>query len=121
MRHVTSGIAVLALLGGLLLPPEALAEDDEQTPQVTIVEPAFRPPQEWAYTPNDLTVAVGTTISWTNTGAVAHTVTADDGVSFDSGSLDPQSTFSFTPDSPGTFSYHCAFHLWMTGSVTVTH
>jgi plastocyanin len=65
-------------------------------------------------------VPAGATITWTNAGAVAHTVTADDGVSFDSGGLDPQSTFSFTPDSPGVFAYHCAFHPWMTGSVTVT-
>jgi plastocyanin len=86
---------------------------------VSIVEPAFRPPQEWNYTPDDLTAVVGATITWTNTGAVAHTVTADDSASFDSGSLDPRATFSFAPDTPGTFPYHCTFHPWMTGNLTI--
>jgi hypothetical protein len=56
---------------------------------------------------------VGATIIWTNTGAVAHTATADDGASFDSGNLDPHATFSFTPDTRGTFPYHCTFHPLM--------
>ena len=119
MRHIILSFSTPIMLAGLLLLPRALAPDDEGA-QVSIVEPAFRPPQEWAYTPDDLTVSAGTTLTWTNTGAVAHTVTADDGQSFDSGSLDPQATFSFTPDAPGAFAYHCAFHPWMTGTVTVT-
>jgi plastocyanin len=45
--------------------------------------------------------------------AVAHTVTADDGTSFDSGSTDPKAAFTFTPTAVGTFAYHCTFHPWM--------
>jgi plastocyanin len=119
MIHMISRVAFLSVLGGLLLVPQALGADEDQSPQVSIVEPAFRPPQEWSYTPNDLTAAVGATITWTNTGAVAHTVTADDGTSFDSGTLDPQAIFSVTPDTPGIYAYHCTFHPWMTGSFTV--
>jgi plastocyanin len=63
---------------------------------------------------------VGTTVVWTNTGAVAHTVTADDGASFDSGSLDPKATFALTPAAAGTFAYHCTFHPWMKGTLSVT-
>ena len=125
MRRMISRVAVMTVLGGLLLAPQALAAADDEGPQVSIVEPAFRPSQEWNYTPNDLTAVVGVTITWTNAGAVAHTVTADDGASFDSDNLDPQATFTFTPDTPGTFPYHsfpyhCTFHPWMTGSFTVT-
>jgi plastocyanin len=116
---MVSGVAIVTMLRGLLLVPQALAASDDQSSQVNIVEPAFRPPQEWNYTPNDLTAVVGATITWTNTGAVAHTVTADAGASFDSGNLDPQATFSFTPDTSGTFAYHCTFHPWMTGNLTV--
>jgi hypothetical protein len=83
---------------------------------VNIVEPPFQSPQRWTYDPNDTAVAPGTTVTWTNTGAVAHTVTADDGATFDSASLDPQATFSFTATTPGTFTYHCAFDPWMTGT-----
>jgi plastocyanin len=121
MRRMISGVAVITMfLGGLLLVPRALAAADEQSSQVSIVEPAFRPPQEWNYTPDDLTAVVGATITWTNTGAVVHTVTADDGTSFDSGTLDPQAIFTFMPDTPGTYAYHCTFHPWMKGSFTVT-
>jgi plastocyanin len=121
MRHIISGLAALALLVSLVLgTAQVLAQADDSGGQVNIVEPDFQPPQAWTYDPNDLTVQAGTTITWSNTGAVAHTVTADDGVSFDSGNLDPQATFSLTPTSPGTFTYHCTFHPWMTGSFTVT-
>jgi plastocyanin len=49
-----------------------------------------------------------------------HTVTADDGLSFDSGNLDAQQTFSIIAGSPGTFTYHSLYHPWMTVSVIVT-
>lgn len=88
--------------------------------EVKIVEPAFRPPQEWTYSPAEITVKVGTQVAWANTGAVAHTVTADDGTSFDSGSIDPKVSFTFAPSAAGTFAYHCTFHPWMKGTLVVT-
>jgi plastocyanin len=54
-------------------------------------------------------VGPGATVLWTNSSPLAHTVTADDG-SFDSGSVDPDSTFSTTFDAPGTYQYYCAPH-----------
>jgi plastocyanin len=89
-------------------------------PEVKIVEPAFRPPQEWTYSPAEITVKAGAHITWSNTGAVAHTVTADDATSFDSGSIDPKAAFTFTPTAAGTFAYHCTFHPWMKATLVVT-
>ena len=89
-------------------------------PEVNIVEPPFRPPQQWTYAPAELGVKLGTTVTWTNTGAVAHTVTADDGQTFDSGSVDPKATFMLTPTAAGTFAYHCSFHPWMKATLVVT-
>lgn len=86
---------------------------------VGIVEPPFKPPQSWAYEPSALTVKVGSTVTWTNSGAVIHTVTADDRKTFDSGVIRPKANFSFTPSSPGTFAYHCVYHPWMKGVITV--
>jgi len=40
---------------------------------------------------------------------VQHTITADDG-SFDSGMVDPGSSFSMEFDTPGTFQYYCQPH-----------
>ncbi len=73
----------------------------------------------FAFSPSSLTVKAGTTVTWTNHDGVTHTVTADGG-SFDSGHLASGATFSRTFATAGTFSYHCAIHPSMTGTITVT-
>jgi plastocyanin len=89
-------------------------------PEVNIVEPPFRQPQEWTYAPTEVSVKVGSTVVWNNTGAVAHTVTADDGQAFDSGTIDPKARFMFKPQAAGAFAYHCTFHPWMKATLVVT-
>lgn len=75
---------------------------------------------DFAFTASAKTVAKGTTITWTNFGATAHTVTSDDGTSFDSGSIAPGGTFTHTFSTSGSFPYHCDFHSSMTGTITVS-
>jgi len=87
---------------------------------IRIVEPPFQSPQTWAYLPAQLAVKVGTKVSWANSGAAAHTVTADQSGLFDSGSIDPKASFTFSFSSPGTFAYHCTFHPWMKATVSVS-
>jgi plastocyanin len=72
----------------------------------------------FAFSPDALTVAVGTTVTWTNRDEAPHTVAAGAGA-FDSGRLDQGGTFQRTFDEPGTYAYVCAFHPTMTGSVVV--
>ncbi len=79
--------------------------------QVAIVEPPFRPPTTWKYEPAVLTV------TWTNTGAVVHTVTAADRKAFDSKNIGPKASFSWTFQSAGTFAYFCTYHPWMKGTI----
>jgi len=74
--------------------------------------------QDFSFAPASLTVSVGTTVTFTNSGAVTHTVTADAG-GFDSGNLTAGSAFQFTFNSPGTFAYHCAIHPSMTATIRV--
>ncbi len=68
------------------------------------------------YSPNDLTIAVGDTVRWTNLDAVVHTVTSGDpstgdaGVLFDSGNLAPDQTFTFRFTQAGTYQYFCRIH-----------
>lgn len=74
-----------------------------------------------AFSKPALTVAVGTTVTWMNNDNVTHTVTSDNGT-FDSGNLNPGSSFSYTFNTAGTYSYHCKIHTYMTGVITVaTH
>src|SRR4051794_11680069 len=104
-------VAVLVASGAFLsrVGPIAAYQDAGSTVQVV----------DFAFEPGTLTVPVGATVTWTNTGSRPHTVTADDG-SFDSGRLDPGEQFSQTFDQPGTFTYHCGFHPDMQGSIVVT-
>lgn len=74
--------------------------------------------QDFFFAPAQMTVRPGTTVTWVNNGPSPHTVTADDG-SFDSETLQPGQSFSFTFANAGTFSYHCEIHPSMTGSVIV--
>ena len=74
--------------------------------------------QGMVFNPATITVAAGTTITWTNKDAAAHTVTSTTN-DFNSGSLGTNKTFSFTFATAGTYPYYCTFHPTMTASVTV--
>lgn len=60
------------------------------------------------FTPKTVTVAVGTTVEWVNSGG-RHTVEADDG-SFKSETLADGAKFSHTFTKAGKYPYHCSFH-----------
>src|SRR5579884_471791 len=105
VRPLIIAITVLALLGGL---PRSTARAGSG---VTIAN--------FAFAPGSITVAPGTTVTWTNTDSVAHTVTADD-KSWGSGSLSKNATYSFSFTQPGTYTYHCSIHPDMTGTIIVS-
>lgn len=63
-------------------------------------------------------IAVGETVTWTNTGVETHTVTADNS-DFTSGSLEPGASFSQTFATTGSVTYRCRIHPSMTGAVVV--
>jgi plastocyanin len=76
---------------------------------------------EIAFEPADITVKAGTTVTWTNSDDIPHTVTKEGGpgAEFDSGDLDPGSTFEQTFDAPGKVDYVCTIHPGQAGTVTV--
>jgi plastocyanin len=74
---------------------------------------------DFAFAPAQLTVAAGTTVTWTNSDGFAHTVDAADDT-FVSEALDQGATFSHTFDAAGTFAYICGIHPSMAGTVVVT-
>lgn len=75
----------------------------------------------FAFSPANITVKAGTTVTWTNQDSATHTVTADTASSDapDSGDLAPGKSYSFTFQKAGTYMYHCAIHPNMVGMVTV--
>jgi plastocyanin len=72
----------------------------------------------FAFAPQVLTVAPGTTVTWTNADEDPHTVTAND-KSFHSVALDTGNKYSFTFTRPGEYAYFCSLHPHMTGKIIV--
>jgi len=74
----------------------------------------------FSFGPATLTVAVGTTVTWTNRDDIPHTVVStDDPRAFRSKVLDTDEKFSYTFTKAGTFPYFCSVHPKMTGTVVV--
>jgi plastocyanin len=74
--------------------------------------------QGMTFNPATITVAAGTTITWTNKDAITHTVTSDTNL-FNSGNIVSNGTYSFTFPTAGTYPYHCSIHTTMTAKVIV--
>ena len=75
---------------------------------------------DFKFTPAAITVASGAKVTLTNHGGQAHTVTADDGHSFDSGDVAAGASASIVAPPAGTYPYHCTIHPFMKGSLTVS-
>ena len=76
------------------------------------------------FKPDRVTIAAGTTVTWTNADDIAHTVTSGEpgtpSGDFDSGDKLEDETFSRAFSTPGTFAYFCKNHTGMRGEVAVT-
>ena len=73
--------------------------------------------QNTAYNPASTTVSTGSSVTWTNNDAFAHTVTFDSGP--DCGNLAGGATKTATFSQAGTYPYHCTIHSNMKGTVVV--
>lgn len=90
---------------------------DPSAPAAGPAEPVAIDISAFAYVPPEVTVPVGTEVTWTNRDPTAHTATGDD---FDTGNLSGDASASVTFDAPGTFAYQCTIHPSMQGRVVVT-
>lgn len=70
------------------------------------------------FNPKRIEIAAGTTVRWTNTDPLVHTVTADDG-SWDSGPIEPGKSWSHTFTQAGEYAFHCTPHPFMKAVVVV--
>ena len=116
----------LALLAVMALPLLAACGDDAGLP--TGAQAAAPTPAAGHVTvgmagsqfgPATADVEVGDTVVFKNDDAIAHTATASEGASFDSGTMEPGATFEYVAKRAGTISYVCEFHPGMTGTLTV--
>ncbi len=97
-------------------------------PMTTPQPPVTNPPapqrveevalKDFEFSPNTLQVAPGTTVVFKNLGQVPHTVT-DSAGRFDSGNLSPGGEYSYTFQTPGSYSIYCRYHPYMTLNLRV--
>lgn len=74
--------------------------------------------QGFAYQPAALQVPAGSTVTVQNADSVKHTVS---GSGFDTGDVAGGATGTFiAPTAPGTYTFACAYHASMQGTLTVT-
>lgn len=73
--------------------------------------------QNLVFSPGSITVAVNTTIKWTNKDGTAHTVTGS-GL-FNSGNIGSGGSYSHQFTIKGTYPYTCTIHSGMNGTVIV--
>lgn len=74
----------------------------------------------FAYSPMNLTVSPGQQVTVVNHDSTAHTLTAATGSAFNTGTIGPGKTGTFTaPTKPGSYPYICSIHQFMHGTVTV--
>lgn len=72
----------------------------------------------FTFNPQQVTVKVGTTVTWTNHDDIPHIVISQTTL-FKSNALDTEDKFSFTFTTPGNYPYFCSLHPHMTGSIVV--
>ena len=109
-----AGLGVPVMIALLLLTgsPSVAANDQ---PSAATAEVKI---DNFSFGPQELTVPVGTTVTWTNRDDIPHTVVSTDGV-FKSKVRDTDEKFSYTFAKAGTYPYYCSVHPRMTGKVVV--
>jgi plastocyanin len=112
IAHPMKLLAALALLAGLAFAarvPMARAAE-EGGAKVSIAN--------FAFTPEEITIAAGESVTWTNDDGAPHGLEYRDGAPGVNPLL-PGAAFSRRFDKPGTYEYNCSVHPYMTGRVVV--
>lgn len=73
----------------------------------------------YAFHPSRLTVTVGTPVTFTNRDQTSHTATSNRQGVFDTGTVMPGQSHTIVLKKPGVYPYHCEFHAFMRGEITV--
>ncbi len=108
MKKIVPYVMVSALAIWAAINPAA--GDPANDVQITI--------DNFSFTPQDVTVKAGATVTWTNKDDVPHTVVSTT-KKFRSPVMDTDGRFSYTFSDPGTYEYFCSVHPHMTGKVIV--
>jgi plastocyanin len=71
------------------------------------------------FVPGSTVVKAGGSVTFTNQDKAPHTATSDSKGQFDTDTLRVGQSKTIKFDRPGTYTYYCVFHRFMTGKVVV--
>ena len=120
LKHLNTGTLALAMFVVLALLSSTHGKDsqtrDSAPVRATKTEVTI---DNFSFSPNTLTLTVGTTVTWINHDNVPHVVSSADNQFKKSTVLKTGQTFSHTFMATGTYSYFCSIHPRMTGKIIV--
>jgi plastocyanin len=118
-RHVRAALVLAALSLPLLalVPAVGTRAAVQGTRTAAVVHVTI---QNFAFSPQTITVAPGTTVVWTQKDSAPHNVTSDTNAWPASANLSPGQTFSHTFAKAGSYAYHCSVHPNMVATVIVS-
>ncbi|MBB5446519.1 plastocyanin [Paraburkholderia sp. WSM4177] len=109
-------VAILAVSAGLgfaqtTTPMQVQKQTVASTPNAIVIK-------NFMFSPMELTIKAGTTVTWKNLDGEPHTVVNDAGL-FRSAALDQDDTYQFKFDKPGVYKIFCGIHPNMKATITV--
>jgi plastocyanin len=120
--NLLGSVAILAASAGLSAAQTPMQMQMPMKMQKTATAAAPGPNavviKNFMFTPMELTVKAGSTVTWKNLDGEPHTVVNDAGM-FRSAALDQNDTYQFKFDKPGVYKIFCGIHPNMKATVTV--
>lgn len=126
MNKITLAVIVIIIIavGGYFISrsyhgsPASSSSNSPATQNGVISGQASIKIQNFSFSPKNITIKTGTTVTWTNEDSAVHTITSDTNA-FNSMNLNRGETFQFQFNNVGTYNYHCGKHPFMTGQIIV--
>lgn len=118
-----AAVIVIILAAGYFYSNRAGYRDMKQSPKVNVSPDALVVTEgnkivvsNFAFSPANLTVKQGATVTWVNQDSVQHSIVSS---SFSSGLLATGQSFQTVFKEKGVFTYNCGIHPSMKGTITV--
>ena len=122
IRLLSRRVPAFVLAAALAVAAQGCSDDDDDGGTGLVAPPTQVTINivDFAFNPRVDTVAVGGTVTWTNTGNAPHTSTSTASPAlWDSGTLNNGQSFPRQFSTAGSFQYDCTIHPNMTGTIVV--
>jgi plastocyanin len=118
MRTLVLSLVAAIAVGGIALAAPDPASSPGAVPSSPPTPGAIVHMKNFAFGPASVTILAGQSVRFLEDDDSPHTITATD-MSFDSGNLNKGGNWERTFTTAGTYTYYCAYHPYMKGTVIV--